>query len=163
LSSDLTEIGYTLDFLRDETEKAEVRDRVNTHQRILIEALSSRLASKAGQHARPFSLVLVLNNSQGKLHPLEIGRPAIESGMTQRAYAGRIGIQTTRSPAFATPEPLFFPKCLLITDLEPSLMSRGRLLDRVTLALGLRGSVGQRGRKRENGQNRHQQLGWMHD
>ena len=31
--------GYTLDFLRDETEKAEVRDRVNTHQRILIEAL----------------------------------------------------------------------------------------------------------------------------
>jgi len=34
LSSDMTEIQFTLDFLREETEAAPTRDRLNTHQHL---------------------------------------------------------------------------------------------------------------------------------
>jgi hypothetical protein len=36
-------------------------------------------------------MALALNNAQGELHPLEEGMHAIGSGMTQRAYAEKIG------------------------------------------------------------------------
>jgi hypothetical protein len=44
LEDDMTTIRFTVDFLREEIERGE-RDRIGTHQRILVEALSTRVAS----------------------------------------------------------------------------------------------------------------------
>jgi hypothetical protein len=37
-------------------------------------------------------MALVLNNAQGELTPLEIGVHALGSGLTQRAYAEKVGM-----------------------------------------------------------------------
>lgn len=75
--------------------KGKVYEIVSGHHRVLA-------AKRAGLKEVPCwirdlsdedaYMMLVLDNAQASLHPLEIGLHALRSGLTQRAYADRIGM-----------------------------------------------------------------------
>jgi hypothetical protein len=60
--------------------------------RLFICGVDERTGRLSGDDAY---MALVLNNAQGELTPLEIGVHALGSGLTQRAYAEKVGLSQT--------------------------------------------------------------------